>query len=194
MGVTIRFDRADDGRACGDETRVETTGAVVKAVCEALVAADFEARGLACLVFVDDEQFGCVAMHVRPEAFAAIVEGLDPSLRGEGLAALAAAAVADNRLVELEDGLDRAWAGAVPTASLGEVLDEPIADWSNAHAIHAMRGLGFHDFSTADPGSYPAERLAKACAGRFDHDSLRIAEIAAYAIAQGGPGAMVMVA
>ncbi len=180
----------------GAPRRQALTREVAEALVRALAAGPDASR---ILTFVDDAQFGYVAADVAPATLEAALATLDAALAATAQAALCAIlafAKEDGWGLTIQTNDDRSWMpGNGPEVQLSLARSgAPEVSWSASHVERAFRDLGFSMDADGCGIRVPARTLADACRGRDDPDALRLAEIAAYALARGGPNAEVMAA
>ena len=176
--------------------RAALTRAVAAALVSAIAAGPHADRSL---IFLDDAQVGYVASDASPAAIEAALASLDEPLAGEARAAVAAIlafAQADGWDLTIQTNDDRSWMpGNTPEIRLSLARsDAPDLSWSASHVQRAFGDLGFPMGRDDHSIRVPARALAEACRGRIDHDALRLAEVASYALRRGGPQAEVVAA
>jgi hypothetical protein len=155
------------------------------------------ARDRVGIVFVDDFQCGYVATDIHPDALAEVAKGADPALQAK-IAAHLDFAVRNNLLVSVYTNDDISYRQATPTLVVtGIEVSDPQVNWSASHAVEAFRNVGFR-YDADNPAGVSAQALRDACEKRLDKisdmDTVRLYEIADYALTKDGPDVEVLAA
>jgi len=179
--LTSVFDQAD-----APSRELELSRNEVIALVTALEATGPDQGGI---IFLDDFQVGYVATDVNPHALAEIVKTQSAELQAK-VACHVNFAVCNNLLLSLSTNDDLRYMDARPCLKVKDVtVDNPQVNWTASHAAEAFRNLGF-DYDVEHPASVPARDLLDACEKRLDKvtdtDTIRLYEIAEFALAKGG--------
>jgi len=187
--LTSAFDQVD-----APSRELELSRGEVIALVTTIEATASDQAGI---IFLDDFQVGYVATDIDPHVLAEIVKTQSAELQAK-VANHVDFAVRNNLVVSLSTNDDLRYMNVPPCLKVNDVtVDDPQVNWTSSHAAEAFRNLGFA-YDVEHPASVPARDLLGACEKRLDKvtdmDTIRLYEIAEFALAKGGPDAHVLAA